>query len=479
MIQLRGLCRVLVIGLGLFTSVLGSSHSASAAETALDRYVAKPDPTYAWKVANEVKKDGATTFVVDMNSQTWRTDKDVDRTVWQHWVNVVKPDKPASRTAFLFISGGKNKGAPPRGADDITLQIAQATNTVAVELKMVPNQPIVFNGDGKGRSEDDLIGYTWDQYLKTGDETWPARLPMVKSAVRAMDCVQELLASERGGQVKIEKFVVAGGSKRGWTTWCTAAIDKRVEAAVPIVIDVVNVTPSMRHHVEAYGFYSLAVGNYVEHRIMQRVNDPRIKDLYGIEDPYSYRDRLTMPKFIVNASGDEFFCPDSSQFYWDDLKGEKYLRYVPNANHSLKGTDAMESIIAFYQTVLSGKPRPRYSWTFEKDGSIRAKTQDAPKEVSLWQATNPSARDFRAYTLGKVYTSHPVMGEGDGVFVGRIKSPEKGWTAFFVEFAFDTGGKFPLKLTTAVRVLPENLPHAGIDPATAPLEARPEAARPK
>src|SRR5262249_28314929 len=143
---------------------------------------------------------------------------------------------------------------PPRSADPLALRIAEATNSVVAELKMVPNQPLVFHNDGVGRKEDDLIGYTWDQYLKTGDETWPARLPMTKSAVRAMDCVQELLASERGGKLKIDKFVVAGGSKRGWTTWCTAAVDRRVAAAIPMVIDVVNVPVSMQHHVAAYGF---------------------------------------------------------------------------------------------------------------------------------------------------------------------------------------------------------------------------------
>jgi PhoPQ-activated pathogenicity-related protein len=106
---------------------------------------------------------------------------------------------------------------------------------------MAPNQPLVLHHDGVPRKEDDFIAYTWDQFLKTGDETWPARLPMVKSAVRAMDCVQELLASDQGGRVPIEKFVVAGGSKRGWTTWCTAAVDQRVAAIIPVVVDVVNV----------------------------------------------------------------------------------------------------------------------------------------------------------------------------------------------------------------------------------------------
>ena len=47
---------------------------------------------------------------------------------------------------------------------------------------------------------------------------------------------------------------------------------------------------------------------------------------------------------MVNASGDQFFLPDSSQFYFDDLSGEKYLRYVPNASHSLEKTDALENL---------------------------------------------------------------------------------------------------------------------------------------
>jgi PhoPQ-activated pathogenicity-related protein len=212
----------------------------------------------------------------------------------------------------------------------------------------------------------------------------------------------------------------------------------------------------------------------MRHKIMQRTNDPRMKQLHAIEDPYSYRDRLTMPKFIVNATGDEFFCPDSSQFYYDGLQGEKHLRYVPNASHSLRGSDALESIVAFYQMLLAGKERPRYSWGFEKDGSIRVRTETAPREVRLWQATNPRARDFRLITIGKAYESRPLADQGGGVYVGKIEPPKEGWTAFFVELTFDGGVTLPLKVTTGVRVLPDRLPFADIDPATAPLEKRAE-----
>jgi PhoPQ-activated pathogenicity-related protein len=454
---------------GLIIWVLGEQ-ALCADETALDRYIAKPDSTYSWKMVKQVPGNPVTQFFIDLKSQTWRTEKDVDRTVWQHWLIIVKPEKVTSNTAFLYITGGANGAQPPKSADSLVLQIAEATNTVVAELRMVPNQPLVFHHDGVQRKEDDFIGYTWDQFLKTGDDTWLARLPMTKSAVKAMDCIQEFMAGEEGGKHKIEKFVVAGGSKRGWTTWCTAAVDKRVVAAVPIVIDVVNVRPSMQHHVAAYGFYARSVGDYMNHKIMQRSHDPKLAELYAIEDPYSYRDRLTMPKFILNATGDQFFCPDSSQFYYDELKGEKYLRYVPNADHSLKNSDAIESIIAFYWTVVNGKERPKYSWTFEPDGSIKVTTPDKPKEVVLWQATNPNARDFRVEKIGRAYTHSNLQDQGGGVYVGKVETPAKGWTAYLVELKFDVGAPTPLKLSTAVRLLPDRLPFPDLDPAKAPYE---------
>lgn len=443
-----------------------------AEETALDRYVKKPDPTYAWKIARTIPGKGATQFVVELTSQTWRNESDTNLPVWKHWLTIVRPDKPSSNIAYLMIGGGANGGEPPKGADGLIQKIAEASNSVVAELKMVPNQPVILHQDGIQRKEDDFIAYTWDQFLKTGDETWPARLPMVKSAVRAMDCVQELLASDEGGKTPIDGFVVAGGSKRGWTTWCTAAVDKRVVAAIPIVIDVINVPACTKHHIAAYGFYAQAIGDYVRHNLTGKEDDPRTKLLYQIEDPYSYRERLTMPKFVVNAAGDQFFPPDSSQYYYGDLQGEKTLRYVANADHSLRDSDAPESIIAFYQTVLAGKPRPKYSWAFETDGAIRVKTTDAPKAVTLWQANNPKARDFRVMQIGKAYKSQTLEPAGDGTYVGRIPTPKEGWTAYFVELTYDVGATFPLKVSTAVRVLPDVLPFADLDPAKAKLEVR-------
>jgi PhoPQ-activated pathogenicity-related protein len=318
---------------------------------------------------------------------------------------------------------------------------------------------LVFAGETQGRQEDSLIAYTWDKFLRTGDPKWPARLPMTKSAVRAMDTVTAFCGSAEGGNVKVDGFVVAGGSKRGWTTWATAAVDKRVVAIVPIVIDVLNVEASMLHHYAAYGFWAPAVGDYTLFRIMEWMGTPENDALLKIEDPYTYRGRYTMPKFIINACGDQFFLPDSSQFYFDELPGVKYLRYVPNADHSLRGSDAYQTLQACYNAVLYNKPLPQFSWTLEKDGAIRVTAKDKPTEVKLWQATNPDARDFRLEMIGAKYQATTLTDEGGGVYVGKVPEPAKGWTAYLVELTFPSGIAEPFKFTTPVRVVPDTLPY--------------------
>ena len=328
---------------------------------------------------------------------------------------------------------------------------------------------MTFVGETKPRSEDAIIAYTWDKYLRTGDDTWPLRLPMTKSAVRAMDTIGTFCRSTAGGGVTVDKFVVSGGSKRGWTTWTTAAVDKRVIAIVPFVIDMLNIEPSMEHHYRAYGRWSTAVKDYEDMGIMNWSGTPQYRALMKIEEPYSYRDRLTMPKLIINSAGDQYFLPDSSQFYFDDLKGEKHLRYAPNINHSLRDSDARESMQAFYQSVITGTPRPKYSRKFEKDGSIHVKTTTKPIEVKLWQATNPKARDFRLYTIGKAYTSSLLEDQG-GVYVGKVSKPPQGFTAYFVEMTFASSGKQFFKFTSGVRVIPDVLPFGPPPKAPVPTE---------
>lgn len=438
--------------------------------TDLDRYVKAKDPTYSWKLRMTVKGSGYTAYLIDMKSLTWRTPQEVDRTQWQHDLTIIKPDNLSPGPAVLAISGGSN-GTPPTKAPDDMVQIAKATNAVVVNLSQVPNEPLTFaNHDGKSHTEDGIVAFSWAQVMKTSDPTWNARFPMVKSAVLAMDTTQEFLRSSEGGNLVVDKFIVAGASKRGWTTWLTAAVDSRVAAAIPIVIDVLNVDVFMRQHVETYGFWARALYDYHYNHITDHIGTKEMEFLLKNEDPYLFRKRLTMPKYVINASGDQFFLPDGSQNYWDDLPGDKYLRYVPNADHSLDGSDALESVLAYVTGFRDDKQRPTFSWKREGTDTIRVQTTDKPQKVLLWQATNPKARDFRVETFGKNWKSSELSDQGGGVYVAKVAPPAMGYTAFFIELAYPSGQIVPYKFSTQIRVLPETRPFAGIDPKTAKYE---------
>jgi PhoPQ-activated pathogenicity-related protein len=455
-----------VAGVALVPARAADTARRGQTETALDRYVAAPDPSYKWSKVTEASDGTGTAYVLDLVSQTWLTPAEVNRPEWRHWLVVIKPAELKHSTALLFISGGSNRpGNPPRPSRNL-IEIARTTGSVVAELRMVPNQKLIFHGDGQEREEDDLIAYTWKQYLKTGDERWPARLPMTKAAVRAMDTITALLATPEAGSAKVDTFVVAGGSKRGWTAWTTAAVDRRVVGVAPIVIDVLNVEVSMRHHYRAYGFYAPAVGDYVRHGIMAWAGTPELAALYAIEDPFSYRDRLTLPKLVMNAGGDQFFLPDSARHFFGSLSGPKHLRTIPNTDHGLKDSDAYQTLTAWYHGLLNGKPAPELAWKLDA-GTLAATTSVAPKSVLLWQAHNPAARDFRMETLGPVWKSTPVAGDGKA-FAAKLETPAAGWTASFLELSYDVGAGVPLKLTTEVFITPDTLPFA------APTEPQPK-----
>src|ERR1700724_1997723 len=166
--------------------------------TALDRYVAAPDPSYRYELIETIPGDGYSAHVIEMTSQRWRDETEVDRPLWKHWLTVIEPEQVATGTALLIGGGGSNERKPPARASRLLAMGAVAKRSVLAELRMEPNQPLTFVGETAKRSEDAIIAYSWDKYLRTGDEAWPLRLPMAKSVVRAMDTVTAFCRSAAG-----------------------------------------------------------------------------------------------------------------------------------------------------------------------------------------------------------------------------------------------------------------------------------------
>ena len=77
----------------------------------------------------------------------------------------------------------------------------------------------------------------------------------------------------------------------------------------------------------------------------------------------------------------------------------------------------------------------------------------------LWQAANPVARDFRLEAIGPAYRRSALEERGDGVYIAKAPEPAQGWVAYFIELTFPSGGLYPFKFTTGVRVAPDVLPY--------------------
>jgi PhoPQ-activated pathogenicity-related protein len=435
-------------------------------KNALDAYVAKPDPAFGWKVAGHISGPGYHGAVLELTSQSWLSPKQVDHPVWKHWLTVVVPDKVEHRTGFLFITGGKIDDPAPDKATERFAKMAVETNSVVAELDDVPNQPLRFTEDPKPRVEDEIIAYQQAKFAKHQEPGELVRLPMVKSGVAAMTAVQQYLASDDGGKLPLDHFVVSGGSKRAWTTWLVGALDPRVVGIIPIVINVLDVDATTRHHWEAMGYFSPALKDYVENGLIpDQIGKPGLKAVNEIEDPLNYRDRpsMKMPKYIINAVGDEYFPPDNTKYSYHLLPQTKRLRMIPNSKHSTAGTDINESMTAFYAAILNHTPIPDYSWSVGKDGALTLHSAVKPLEVNLWQGTNPNARDFRVDTIGKTFTSTRLTPDKNGAYTGSVPKPKSGYTAYFLEVLYPSGTKYPFKFTTEVYVKPDVLPYKWAD----------------
>jgi PhoPQ-activated pathogenicity-related protein len=431
----------------------------TATSTALSDYAHAADAAYHFSVADSSVGVGYTYYLLDMTSQTWRSAADVNKPVWRNWVQVIVPTQVTGDTAMLFITGGNNEFPNEPGIDNNMLQIALATHTITVTLRGVPSEPLIFTDETRTRSEDEIIAYTFNQYMEhigdPGNETWPLLVAMVKTAVRTMDTVTAFVPTIQAN-TQVNHFVVTGYSKRGWTTWLTAAADNRVVGIIPGVFDNLDQGPQMVHHYSVYGFFADDVQDYSDEHIFDRIMTPEGELLSKIVDPYRYlhNGNFNIPKLMLNSAGDEFFVPDSSQFYIHDLPGtQNYLRYFPNTGHGLDAS-AITSTLTFYDAILNNRTLPQFSWTVRPDGAIVVHSDTTPSAVLMWQATNPNSRDFRhGYHPEIVYTSSVAVDQGGQTYIANPDMPAQGARAYFIELDYPSGiPGVPYQFTTEIHV---------------------------
>lgn len=443
-------------------------------ETALKTYIEHDDGMFNVQYMASVPGSGFTAHVYNLTSQQWLTTAEVDRSVWTHTLVIIVPTTVRTTTALLYV-GGDNNGDPLPGATHPTVQVitqlALASQSIVAAVFQVPNQPLTFSGQAPS-GEDTLVSYTWKKAMDSGNYIWPAYLPMVKSVIKAMDGIQAVTPALG---YTVNDFVLTGFSKRGAAVWLTATIDPRVKAIAPGVIDYLNITQNFEHHFKSYGNYSPAIADYESLGITGNMRSPEFRRLENVIDPYLSLDVLTMPKFILNSSGDEFFLPDSSRFYYNDLKGEKHIRFAPNTSHSLSNSqtgvaDTLYSLLGWYQTIIYNLPRPDIHWAMN-NGVLNATTNMPPAMVRVWRANNPVARDFRKHVIGEAWTSSYIMPNANGEYAVTLDNGGAGFTATYIEFVYMGLANLPVTYSTQVYVTPDVYPYAFNNPVVDPKHA--------
>ncbi|KAI0221422.1 Autocrine proliferation repressor protein A [Lamellibrachia satsuma] len=447
----------------------------------LTEYVNRPDPTYMYYEINRTQDHNHTAYYLNMTSQMWMDEGFSDSSIWWHDLvisvphTIIVPD-----VALLFIGGGSNtRDSLPTPEHDV---LSAALQRMSVEIgvvvgfiKQIPNQPIVFKADPtkKGRIEGDLCGYLWRTFIEN-EEASPemlARYPMTKAVVRAMDTLTNF-TRQVAPTTNITKFVVAGASKRGWATWTTTAVDKRVVAQMPIVMTLLNFHEIMEHEQSSLGGWTYAMSDYYYQNITRYLDHPRLGKIMDLVDPYNFLDKYNLPTMVVDGTGDQFFLPDNSYFFFNKLPGFKYMLMMPNHDHFLNPiSDVMTAIGTFTVGVVTGYHFPRVSWKLIETttgGQIVFNSSDVePTSVSSWYAVTDTAlrRDFRANYGVKANKSHVfwlenvITDQHDGIYVAEYDRPVDGWLGFLVMAKYAGPLGYPLTLTSEVNIIPNTLPY--------------------
>ncbi|KAK2140267.1 hypothetical protein LSH36_1414g00012 [Paralvinella palmiformis] len=481
--------------------------------TELDEYVRSSEDVYGYDVIDIQKVPGVTIHILNMTSLKWfdgtggvgegastssrqRRFPETDPVASKNENSLVLTEKchpgkdvmlvaPGIAHEYAYfilcaIPGSDIPRPPYYNQTEVVQNLTEfSINTGAVSclLRQIPNQPLYFVDEQNGtrpRIEDEILGYSWRLFIEENitDPTVIALFPMVKAAKQGVDTLIEYTTIVNP-EIQIKEIMPTGFSKRGWTTWLLGCVDQRVFAMAPTVFDQLNFYEGIQGHFKSLGGWSWAMVPYWSVGIVYYLHHPRTQILASHIDPLEYNERLTMPKHLHGATGDQFFLPDGTHYWFSNITGEMHYTIFENDHHDLGDHKPAlwENLENLFVSVKENND--------DQTGTIRLTTTSEPDYVKVWYAdttnrtcepndnTNGTCRrDFRldrfdlpTDTLIYHWEDTPIY-LGDGVYEATYSfRSDFGYRIMHMEAGFPGPNGRLMRVTSETNILPDVFPY--------------------
>lgn len=353
---------------------------------------------------------------------------------WEHEIKIYRPLVESISDACYVEITGDNAGL----ADDTYGQaLADALRMPVATVFQVPNQPLW------DMREDDLIAHTFEKFVETGDGEWPLLVPMVRSAICALDTLDAWFEGN------FKKYIVGGASKRGWTSWLLAqAGDDRVAGIVPVVFDNLGISVQMQHQQELWAEQSPMLDDYTRRKLHEISDTDRGRELVEMVDPWTGLADQKIPALVITGSNDPYWTVDATRHYYSSLPKGSGLLVVPNMGHSTGEWDFRFSTVAAFCAACLGKGKfPEVHFDIvegERGVEFSCNSEVDPNAIRIWGATSEN------YWFADSEFFVDILPETNV----RIRKQREQNQALFLEVEF-AGSHGPVRLTSPCAIIPK------------------------
>jgi len=307
--------------------------------------------------------------------------------------------------------------------------------------------------NSSGLHESDLMGYAMKKLFQTGDLTWFGYYPIAMSYLRAITLLHAI------PEIKAERAVLLGCSKRGYAVCITTGVDpERVAGVMSTCYFGGNNLYWIAMKFAQFGPYlsgpaekRAGPGYQPATALLDMFNNPIGYQLLLYFDPYNWRSKIKSAYLVALGTNDEFYALGTPNVMMKRLKGDKAFLAVDNTPHTWQSQKHLAAWRMWLAHTFLKRPVPQIevkAEVTEEKLSVRATVAAGGniQGVNLLYARNKTT-DWRE----AVWSTIPMTRTADA-YTADLDLAAGQKTAYYVEVE-DTGPGGPGYVSSLVEII--------------------------